>query len=255
MELDVDIAARPTTSAFLRRQLGFPRVRQAWVTKRARVASLFEAGGVAGPVEVYFRVFKREQELEVWARGEGERRFVRLQTYPVCQVSGDLGPKRKEGDRQIPEGFYTIDVLNPRSEYHLSMRVDYPNAVDRARGRTGSLGGDIFIHGGCSTIGCVPVTDEWIEELYLIAIEARESGQRRIPVHIFPTRLDDAGLDWLRDRYGEDHADFAFWENLQDGYALFERTRTLPSIAPERDHYVIRSPPARPLGRALGDPR
>lgn len=252
MGLEEDVVAEPVMSSFLRRQLDYPRVREAWEEKADRVAELFAAGSVDGPMEVFFRVFKRERELEVWARELGEPEFSRLRTYPVCRVSGDLGPKREEGDRQIPEGFYGIDVLNPRSDYHLSMRVDYPNAVDRARGGLEPLGGDIYIHGGCSTIGCVPVTDEWIEELYLIAVEAREAGQRRIPVHIFPTRLDDAGLDWLRREYGEAHVDYPFWENLREGYLAFERTRTLPRIRPDRDRYVVQHPAPAPLGRAVG---
>jgi murein L,D-transpeptidase YafK len=248
MGLDEDVAAEPILSPFLRRQLHFPRVRAAWEEKSDRVAALFADGGVEGPIEVYLRVFKRERELEVWARGAGEPEFSRLRTYPVCRVSGGLGPKREEGDEQVPEGFYSIDLLNPRSEYHLSMRVDYPNAVDRARGDADSPGGDIYIHGGCSTIGCVPITDEWIEELYLIAVRARQAGQGRIPVHIFPTRLDDAGLDWLREEYGEAHVDYPFWENLREGYLAFEQTRVLPPIHPDRDRYVVQNaaPPRSP---------
>lgn len=253
--LDEDVVAQPTLSPFLRQQLEFPRVREAWEEKGDRLSALFEEVGVDGAFEVYLRVFKREQELEVWARGEGDARFSRLRTYPVCRVSGELGPKREEGDEQIPEGFYGIDLLNPESDYHLSLRVDYPNAVDRVRGKAGSLGGNIFIHGGCSTIGCVPVTDDWIEELYLIAVEAREAGQRRIPVHIFPTRLDDAGFAWLRETYGEEHVDLPFWENLREGYQAFERSRTLPEIRPERGRYVIQPPAPRPLGRAVASPR
>lgn len=226
----VAAAAKVASRSFLDRQLEFPRVRRAYAVKSARVASLFTKSGVGPPAEVLFRVFKREQILEVWGRGKDTAEFVLLNRYPVCQVSGRLGPKRRQGDRQIPEGFYSIDIFNPQSSYHLSMRVDYPNAVDRSRGVRGPLGGDIYIHGGCATIGCVPVTDEYIEELYLIAVQARTAGQTRIPVQIFPTRLDAAGMQWLAATYGSDFVDYPFWENLREGYEAFERTRTPPRI-------------------------
>lgn len=230
---------RTGSTGFLDQQLRFPRVREAFEDKGTEVASRFREKGVESPAEVYIRVFKKEKLLELWAREQGERAFSLVSSYPVCKLSGRLGPKRREGDGQIPEGFYSIDMFNPWSEYHLSMRLDYPNAVDQARGRTARLGGDIFIHGGCATVGCVPMTDEAIEELYLIAVAARDAGQRRIPVHIFPTRLDARGMRWLAHAYGSDFVDFPFWQNLQEGYLAFERTRTLPSIGTYRGQYVV----------------
>ena len=237
-------AIRPgATRSFLSRQLEFPRVRRAWEGRAPRVASLFADVGVTAP-EVFFRVFKREQLLEVWARNRGQGTYTLLSTYPVCKLSGRLGPKRRQGDLQIPEGFYEIDLLNPQSSYHLSMRVNYPNPVDRARGVGGRLGGDIYIHGGCATIGCVPVTDQWIEELYLIAVQARDAGQEMIPVHLFPTRLDDEGLAWLADTYGPGFVDLPFWRNLQAGYLAFERTRTVPAVGYEGRSYTYPAVPA-----------
>ena len=230
-----------TTRSFLARQLEFPRVRRAYESRAARVAGLFADRRVERP-EVFFRVFKREQVLEVWARNRSGGSFELLSTYPVCKLSGRLGPKRRQGDLQIPEGFYEIDLLNPSSSYHLSMRVDYPNAVDRARGGEGKLGGDIYIHGGCATIGCVPVTDQWIEEIYLIVVHAREAGQETIPVHIFPTRLDTAGLAWLGATYGPGFIDYPFWQNLQEGYLAFEATRTIPEVGYDGDRYTFSAP-------------
>lgn len=227
------------TYTFLDRQLQHERVRGAYHRKAERVAALLSARGVGDLAEVFFRVLKHERELEVWARSHSEVSYRLLARYPVCEVSGRLGPKRRQGDFQIPEGFYTIDLLNPWSQYHLSMRVSYPNAVDRARGNRSQLGGDIYIHGGCATIGCVPVTDEWIEELYLIAVRARDAGQTSIPVHIYPTRLDEAGLRWLAENYGTDHVDYPFWENLAEGYRAFERTRLLPVIGAEGPRYTV----------------
>lgn len=240
---------------FLERQLQNPRVQGAFERKAERVDAVLEASGVADMGEVFFRVFKREQELEVWARAAGAEAFVLVNTYPVCEVSGELGPKRRQGDLQIPEGFYTIDVFNPASRFHLSMRVDYPNAVDRVRSPGQALGGDIYIHGGCATIGCVPVTDEYIEELYLVAAAARDAGQRRIPVHIFPTRLADEGLDWLTATYGPDHVDHPFWRNLQEGYEAFETTRVVPRVGYDGGQYTFSRPRARtPLGTPLHAP-
>ncbi len=237
---------------FLDRQLLHPRVRRAFERKAARVDQALEARGVEELGEVFFRVFKKEQEMEVWVREIGAERYTLLRTYPVCETSGSLGPKRRQGDRQIPEGFYTIDIFNPQSQYHLSMRVDYPNAVDRVRGHGGPLGGDIYIHGGCATIGCVPVTDGYIEEIYLLAASARDAGQQSIPVHIFPTRLGTEGIRWLGENYGTAHADFGFWENLQEGYLAFERDRVLAPVGYDGDRYTFSAPD--PLGVVVAAP-
>jgi murein L,D-transpeptidase YafK len=225
-------------------QLRYARVRRAYWSRASRVEARFQAQGVGQPAEIFFRVFKREQLLEVWARDADEASFVMINTYPVCGTSGVLGPKREQGDAQIPEGFYTIDLFNPVSDYHLSLRVDYPNKVDRARQSAGHLGGEIFIHGGCATIGCIPVTDQWMEEIYLMAVNARDAGQERIPVHLFPTHLDADGMAWLRDRYGEEHPDFEFWQSLRPGYVAFEETRVVPQVAHQNGRYVF------PVGRA-----
>jgi murein L,D-transpeptidase YafK len=244
---------RPAASrrvTFLDRQLVHPRVRRAHERKGDRVATLFRGRGLRQVSEIFFRVFKRDRVLEVWARDIDDDTFTLVESYPVCAVSGRLGPKRREGDLQVPEGFYTIDVFNPRSRYHLSMRVNYPNPVDLARVRGPSPGGDIYIHGGCATIGCVPVTDEKVEELYLMAARARAAGQRRIPVHIFPTRLDDAGLRWLGQHYGRRSVDFRFWENLQEGYLAFERTHRVPDIGYDGGRYRVRVP-SLPMGTPI----
>lgn len=240
-----DGAMAPAPATFLERQLQFPRVRQAYERKAERVEAALDAAGVTDVREVFFRVFKSERELEVWVREPAGPAFTRVATYPVCELSGELGPKRKQGDLQVPEGFYSIDVFNPWSQYHLSMRVDYPNAVDRVRGHSAAPGGDIYIHGGCATVGCVPVTDEYIEEVYLMAAAARAAGQDRIPVHIFPTRLDDDGLRQLADTYGPDSVDYPFWQNLQQGYLAFERSRVLPWVDAEGGRYTFDALPSR----------
>ena len=122
---------------------------------------------------MYVRVFKQERGLELWVRPVSGDRFALLRTYPICALAGVLGPKRIQGDRQVPEGFYTIDLFNPESSYHLSLRINYPNQRDRAASpRKHGLGGDIFIHGGCKSDGCIAINDQAIQELYWIAVIA-----------------------------------------------------------------------------------
>jgi len=264
---EVRLASAPGGTGFISEQLGFVRVRGARAATRTALVEGFRALGEAfPPAGVYVRVFKAEREVEVWVRGRGSDRYVRLRRYPICQVSGALGPKRMEGDRQMPEGFYEIESFNPQSDYHLSLRVNYPNAADRTLGRTGRLGGDIYLHGGCSTVGCVPVTDEHIRELYWLSVEARASGLQRIPVHIFPTRMDSIGMAWLQP-FGATRADLRpFWDELRAGYEFFERHRRVPGVIVEGDgaYSVVDagSPegffryvrPARPAPGLLGTP-
>src|SRR5207244_1746866 len=131
----------------------YPRVKVAFAEKESSIKELFKQKGVAYPPKrIFIRAFKREQILELWAGEADGDKYQLLKEYRICAGSGVLGPKRKEGDRQVPEGFYSIDVFNPTSNYYLSMRVDYPNQSDRILGGKNRLGGDIFIHGNCVTI-------------------------------------------------------------------------------------------------------
>ena len=136
-------------------------------------------------LEVLFRLLKTHRALEVWARNRGGRPFELLCAYPLAATSGTLGPKRRAGDGQVPKGFYEIDRFNPNSNFHLSLGLNYPTAAERALGEP-DPGGDIFIYGGAVTIGCLPITNAGIEEVYLLAVLARTAGQTAIPVHIFP---------------------------------------------------------------------
>jgi murein L,D-transpeptidase YafK len=207
-----------------------------------------EAGVAWPPKEVFVRAFKAGGDgrtggtVEVWA-GDGTGPLARVLSHPVCRLSGVPGPKRREGDLQVPEGYYTISALNPKSSYHLSLRVDYPNASDRVRGRrldaAAPLGGDIMVHGNCVTIGCIPIEDEPIEEVYLMAAEV--FGKRPVPIHIFPRPLDDAGLQaLLADAPSEEHR--ALWEELAVGYRAFEKTRRVPAIRVAADGRYLVTP-------------
>jgi murein L,D-transpeptidase YafK len=183
------------------------------------------------PREIFLRAFKHDAQLEVWAR-EDAGAFRLWHTYPVLTPSGGPGPKRRAGDRQVPEGFYRIDRFNPESRFHLSLGLDYPNAADRILSDRANPGGDIFIHGKDVTIGCLPLGDAAIEELYLLALDTRQRGQRTIPVHIFPARM--AGENWETFRASQSAALGEFWKELQPAFDTFERTRRVPAITVDR---------------------
>lgn len=243
----------PLHGDFAQSQLRHPRVFDARVNARHGIKKLYRDRGIPYPAaEVFMRVFKRERVLELWARPAGADRFALLKEYPVCALAGEIGPKRRQGDNQTPEGFYEIDSFNPNSEYLLSLHVNYPNDSDRVLASRSNPGGAIFIHGGCKTIGCIAVTDEAIEELYWIAVEARSSGQQRIPVHIFPSRLTDSELSMLENAFNEEPELVDFWRNLQPGYLLFERNRIVPGVSVDaKGRYLFAE--AR-LGQPAGTP-
>jgi len=182
------------------------------------------------PREIFLRVFKHEGELELWGRDSTDKPYVKLHTFPVCYASGNLGPKAREGDYQVPEGVYVIERFNPNSQFHRSLGINYPNKADRQRSAHKRLGGDIFIHGSCVSIGCVAITDRQIEVLYTFASVARKRGQRHIPVHIFPTRMDTEGWQRLHKSAAVNHHSL-FWKSLADVYQDFESTHCLPRVS------------------------
>ena len=154
-----------------------------------------------------------------------------IKSLPICETIGDLGPKRKQGDLQIPEGFYTIENFNPQSKYHLSLKVSYPNKSDSILGSQGELGGDIYVHGGCETIGCLPMTDTLIESIYLINLYSKSVGQDKIFIHIFPTKLSTNNFNKMKKDYFMGRQDILdFWTNLKEGYDYFDKKRLIPTI-------------------------
>jgi murein L,D-transpeptidase YafK len=157
----------------------------------------------------------------LYGRKQRDDAFRLIRSFPVCAASGDLGPKRKEGDMQVPEGFYFINRFNPVSNFYLSLGLNYPNASDKLKSTYPRLGGDIFIHGSCVTIGCLPMTDDLIKEIYLYAIHAKNNGQERIPVYIFPFEMTDQNMMKYREKFGGDVKLLKFWENLKPGYDAF----------------------------------
>ena len=181
---------------------------------------------------MFVRIFKEESELEVWKqRTDGH--FYHFKTYPICNWSGDLGPKVRQGDKQAPEGFYEVPrhQMNPNSQFHLAFNIGFPNAYDRANKRSGDF---LMVHGKCRSAGCYAMTDALIEEIYALAREAYIGGQEAIIVHAFPFRMTDANMvrhaknQWM-----------PFWQTLKQGYDHFESTRVTPAVAVCQRQYVV----------------
>lgn len=184
---------------------------------------------------VMFRIFKEEGVLEVWKEGK-DGRYGLAASYDICRWSGKLGPKYVEGDRQAPEGFYSVTPgqMNPNSSYHLSFNIGFPNAFDRANGRTGT---HLMVHGGCSSAGCYSMTDPQIEEIYRFARDSFRGGQKSIQVQAFPFRMTDANMA----RYRDD-PNMPFWKVLKEGYDAFEAARKPLAVAVCERRYVFGLP-------------
>jgi murein L,D-transpeptidase YafK len=186
---------------------------------------------------ILIRVFKQEAELEVWKKNRDDQ-YALLKTYPICRWSGDLGPKKKEGYRQAPEGFYTITPaqMNPNSNYYLAFNTGYPNAYDRSHGYTGS---ELMVHGDCSSRGCYAMTDEQIQEIYALARDSFFGGQREFQFEAFPFRM--TALNMAKHR---NNPNFKFWKMLKQGYDDFEATHQEPKVAVCDKRYVFDEVPA-----------
>jgi murein L,D-transpeptidase YafK len=218
------------------------RVVKARENKQAVVEKLFADQGLAYPArQVFIRVFKLEAELEVWVMGPSGS-YVKVQTYPICYVPGGLGPKRREGDDQVPEGVYRVNQFNPFSQFHLSLGLDYPNRSDRILGDKARPGGAIFIHGNCVSIGCVPIQDGPIEELYLVCQDSQRKSGLAPVVHIFPCRMDAAACKKELSAAGKGRPELiAFWEDLAKIYAAFQSNHQLPNVQINaQGRYVIK---------------
>ncbi len=183
-------------------------------------ASLRSMGSSPGAA-MMVRIFKQERSLEVWKK-TADGSFKLFKTYEICAFSGEVGPKVKEGDRQSPEGFYTITpgLMNPRSSYYLAFNTGFPNKFDRAHSRTGS---DLMVHGDCSSRGCYAMTDDGIAEIYALARETFKGGNPSFQLQIFPFKMTP---DKLAAQASSQH--LSFWRDIKEGYDLFELTKTPP---------------------------
>ncbi|GMU42502.1 MAG: hypothetical protein AMXMBFR25_04880 [Lysobacterales bacterium] len=198
------------------------RSAQAQARVQAALTEELRALGADWGAPLYLRIFKASDELEVWVDTSAGHRLLR--TWPICHWSGELGPKTRQGDAQAPEGYYQVgpQQLNPASRYHLSFNLGYPNAYDRHHGRSGDY---LMVHGNCVSIGCYAMGDAAIEEIYSLVAAALAHGQRAVPVHAFPFRMDPG--------WEQAHADsewLPFWRQLAAGYQAFERDRRPPRV-------------------------
>lgn len=218
--------------AFLDYQKSFPRIGDAMLRKEDSLIKQFREKNLEWPARyLYLRSFKYDSQLEVWVKSEKNEKFQLFKTYRVCAMSGSLGPKRMQGDYQVPEGFYYINEFNPKSTYHLSLGLNYPNASDRLLSDSLQPGGDIYIHGSCVTTGCIPITNEQIEELYILAAHARNAGQDFIPVHIFPVQFNNRKSTDYLNRYLRDYPEYRNLEDeMKQAYFYFEKTREIPVV-------------------------
>jgi hypothetical protein len=174
-------------------------------------------------------------------------KFSLFKTYRVCALAGSLGPKRMQGDYQVPEGFYYINEFNPRSNYYLSLGINYPNASDRVLSDSLRPGSAIYIHGSCVTVGCIPIRDEQIDELYILAAHAKDQGQDFIPVHIFPIRYNvERSVKYLDNLTKNDPALKKFADRLEDAFDYFDKYKQLPVVMiGEKGEYLINDVPPR----------
>jgi murein L,D-transpeptidase YafK len=231
-----------TSINFIDYQRGFPRINDALKKKEDTLMKQFEEKKLAWPARyIYIRSFKYDSQIEVWVKQDLNDKFALFKTYRVCAMAGSLGPKRMAGDYQVPEGFYYINEFNPKSNYHLSLGLNYPNASDRILSDSVMPGGDIYIHGSCVTTGCIPVNNEQIEELYILAAHAKSEGQDFIPVHIFPIRFDNPRSSEYLKKYVKDFPEYlSLADELKHAYTYFEKTRKLPVImVSKKGDYVI----------------
>ena len=209
---------------FLNDQKRYSRVRTAIKEKDELIKNTLKNNNIKlNELNILIIAYKQEDILEIYAKNKTDKVYKKIETYNIVSKSGVLGPKRMEGDLQVPEGFYYIDRFNPASSYYLSLGINYPNDSDRKKSDKPRLGGDIFIHGSTVTIGCMPMTDDKIKEIYLYAVYAKDNGQNKIPVYIFPFKMNDSNFDYYKKQYNKSLVDF--WTNIKKGYDLFENNK------------------------------
>ncbi len=197
-----------------------------------KIVATMKAKGMTKSSPVMLRIFKEEGMLEVWKQKDTGR-YDLVTAYNICKVSGRLGPKFMENDRQAPEGFYTVRPaqMNPKSSYHLSFNIGYPNAYDQAHGRTGA---HLMVHGACSSSGCYSMTDEQVEEIFAFARDSFRGGQTEFQIQAFPFRMTAENMA----RYRGD-PNYAFWENLKEGYDHFQIAKVPPKVDVCEKRYVF----------------
>ncbi len=222
--------AQEDSASFRAAQFASSRVSDSWKKYNDTLEKEFRKKNITyPPKDIYLRAFKSQNEMELWARNNESSEYKLVKTYHVCAISGALGPKRMRGDRQVPEGYYFIEDFNNASDFYLSLQLNYPNYSDLLLGNQ-ETGGDIYIHGGCVTVGCLPMTNPGIQEIYTVCLNARINGQQYIPVHILPTRLNKNGMSYLNREFPNDPVKRQFWADLKTGYDYFEKYHKLMPV-------------------------
>jgi len=232
----------PAQNSFIEQKKSSFRLAGMLNTKEDTLQKEFESKGLQWPAKyVYIRSFKYDAQLEVWVKNAAKEKYKLFKTYKVCMQSGTMGPKRLQGDYQVPEGFYYINEFNAHSNYHLALGLNYPNASDRILSDSLHPGNAIYIHGSCVSVGCIPVTDEDIEEIFLIAGYAKANGEDFIPVHVFPFRYSSKkSLEYFKQTAKNNPSLQKFAMELKDAYDKFEDTHEVPIVLIDRKgDYVI----------------
>ncbi|MBK8009076.1 MAG: murein L,D-transpeptidase [Rhizobiales bacterium] len=206
----------------------------------SQTMALMREKGMSKESPILLRIYKEESELEIWKKTTAGN-YELLRKFPICKWSGELGPKVKQGDRQAPEGFYSIrpELMNPHSSYHLAFNLGFPNEFDRAHGRTGA---HLMVHGDCSSSGCYAMTDEQISEIFALAREAFDGGQLAFQVQAFPFRMTSANMTRHRN-----NPNIPFWRTLKEGSDHFEVTRQEPKIDVCAKRYIFNAVPNDPM--------
>lgn len=205
--------------SFLENQIKFERVADALNSKTVKLEKEFKEKGLVWPIQgIYLRSFKSEQELEVWVKENNQ--YQLFKTYDICKSSGQLGPKFEQGDLQVPEGLYYIDKFNPESKFWLSLRINYPNKADLIRTSAIDPGGDIYIHGECVTVGCLPMTNDIMKEIYVLSLLAQNNTNQFIPIHIYPFRFNSLNNVIYHTLYSNKDK---LWNNLEEEYNYFNQ--------------------------------
>ncbi|PIY12313.1 MAG: hypothetical protein COZ18_02395 [Flexibacter sp. CG_4_10_14_3_um_filter_32_15] len=211
---------------FVSEQKKYKKVRTAYQEKESYLTKKLKEKNLSlQNLNILMVAYKEEGELEMYVKSKTDKSYQKFLTYAICAKSGELGSKNQEGDYQVPEGFYHINHFNPMSSYFLSLGISYPNQADKRRNptrKTKDLGGAIYLHGACATIGCIPITDEYIKEVYVLAVQARTNGQTTIPIYIFPFRFTKQNKDKF---YKENNSLVGFWDNMKIGYEKFEKNK------------------------------
>ncbi|HNX55249.1 MAG TPA: L,D-transpeptidase family protein [Prolixibacteraceae bacterium] len=234
-------------ATFREKQLNYTRVREAYSCKeKIVVKSLKEHAISRDSLRLYMRAFKTEKKIELWGKNICDSTYTLIKEIPMCEISGEIGPKRRSYDLQVPEGFYHINELNPYSKYYLSMKINYPNPSDSIRGRKGHLGNLIYIHGGCESSGCISINDERIKELFIYCIEAYNAGQKEIDITIYPAKLEDKTYGRLTKENARNKDKISLWADLKKSYDLFSLKKVPPTVKylPDGTHEISFSPEA-----------